>query len=50
MVKQICLERDILSLLDSPFMVQPCKTFKDDQYVYLLMEVRMVGTPSSSAQ
>jgi len=42
-VKQICLERDILSMLDSPFIVQLCKTFRDEQYVYLLMEVATGG-------
>eukprot|EP00418_Pyrodinium_bahamense_P078608 CAMPEP_0179068350 /NCGR_PEP_ID=MMETSP0796-20121207/29957_1 /TAXON_ID=73915 /ORGANISM="Pyrodinium bahamense, Strain pbaha01" /LENGTH=432 /DNA_ID=CAMNT_0020765403 /DNA_START=93 /DNA_END=1391 /DNA_ORIENTATION=- len=41
--KQICLERDVLSMVDSAFIVQLYQTFKDEQYVYILMEVANGG-------
>lgn len=37
--KQIGLERDVLSMVDSPFIVQLFQTYKDDEYVYILMEL-----------
>ena len=36
-------EKQILLSLDSPFIVQLYKSFKDDRYVYLLMEVCLGG-------
>lgn len=38
MTKQICAERDILSMVDSPFVVRFIRSYKDAQYLYMLME------------
>lgn len=37
--KQVCLERDILTLVDSSFIVKLFRTYKDREYVYLLLEL-----------
>eukprot|EP00401_Gymnodinium_catenatum_P002750 CAMPEP_0117466088 /NCGR_PEP_ID=MMETSP0784-20121206/4962_1 /TAXON_ID=39447 /ORGANISM="" /LENGTH=971 /DNA_ID=CAMNT_0005260019 /DNA_START=1 /DNA_END=2912 /DNA_ORIENTATION=+ len=42
-VRQVCWERDLLSMVDSPFIVHLHKTFKDDEYVYLLLEAALGG-------
>jgi len=38
MVKRVMTERDILRIIDNPFIVRCYRTFKDDQHVYFLME------------
>jgi len=43
MTKHIVTERDILSLCDSDFLVQYFRSFKDDQYVYMLLEAVLGG-------
>lgn len=40
---QLCWERDLLSMLDSHFVVRLVRTYKDEQYVYLLMEAALGG-------
>jgi len=41
--KHIASERDILSLCDSDFVMQYFRSFKDDQYVYMLLEPVLGG-------
>ncbi|CAK0911737.1 unnamed protein product, partial [Prorocentrum cordatum] len=36
--QQVCWERDLMTMLDSPFVVKLVSTYKDAQFVYLLME------------
>eukprot|EP00405_Crypthecodinium_cohnii_P038140 CAMPEP_0206546112 /NCGR_PEP_ID=MMETSP0325_2-20121206/12516_1 /ASSEMBLY_ACC=CAM_ASM_000347 /TAXON_ID=2866 /ORGANISM="Crypthecodinium cohnii, Strain Seligo" /LENGTH=999 /DNA_ID=CAMNT_0054045183 /DNA_START=61 /DNA_END=3057 /DNA_ORIENTATION=- len=43
MVKQICAERDILSMIDSPFIIRFFRSFKDTQYLYMLIEYATGG-------
>eukprot|EP00425_Heterocapsa_triquetra_P001339 CAMPEP_0195056758 /NCGR_PEP_ID=MMETSP0448-20130528/5021_1 /TAXON_ID=66468 /ORGANISM="Heterocapsa triquestra, Strain CCMP 448" /LENGTH=1021 /DNA_ID=CAMNT_0040086603 /DNA_START=86 /DNA_END=3148 /DNA_ORIENTATION=- len=43
MQKQIVCERDILSMVDSPFIVHFYKTYKDAQFLYVLMEFAAGG-------
>jgi len=43
-VRQICWERDLLSMVDSPFVIHLYKTYKDEQFVYLLLEVALGGS------
>lgn len=43
MQKQIISERDILSMVDSPFIVHFCRTYRDGQYLYFLMEFAAGG-------
>mmetsp|Transcript_18735 Transcript_18735/g.41058 ORF Transcript_18735/g.41058 Transcript_18735/m.41058 type:complete len:900 (+) Transcript_18735:42-2741(+) len=42
-LEQLCWERDLHSMLDSPFVIHLYRTFKDHQFVYLLMEAAMGG-------
>lgn len=37
-IQQVCWERDLLSMVDSLFVIHLHKTFKDSQYLYLLLE------------
>ncbi|CAE8642700.1 unnamed protein product [Polarella glacialis] len=37
--KQVCTEREILSLMDSTFIIRFYQTYKDDEYVYMLLEL-----------
>lgn len=46
-VEQVCLERDILTMVDSPFIIHLHQTFKDKQYVYLFSEAALGGTLDS---
>jgi len=41
--QQLCWERDLMTMLDSPFVVKLVSTYKDAQYVYLLMEACLGG-------
>jgi serine/threonine protein kinase len=41
--EQICWERDLMTMLDSPFVVKLVTTYKDKQFVYLLMEACLGG-------
>jgi len=43
MCEYICWERDLLSMLASPFIINLLGTFKDAQFVYLLLEVALGG-------
>jgi len=42
--RQVCWERDLLSMVDSPFVILLHRTFKDEQYVYLLLEAALGGS------
>jgi len=37
--RQVCLERDILTLVDSDFIIKLFRTYKDKEYVYMLLEL-----------
>lgn len=37
-VRLVCWERELLSMVDTPFVVKLYRTFKDEQFVYFLME------------
>lgn len=37
--RQVALERDLLAMVDSEFIIKLYKTYKDDQYVYMLLEL-----------
>lgn len=41
--QQVCWERDLLRMVDSLFVVNLYRTFKDQQYVYFLMEAALGG-------
>mmetsp|Transcript_22241 Transcript_22241/g.50765 ORF Transcript_22241/g.50765 Transcript_22241/m.50765 type:complete len:1015 (+) Transcript_22241:117-3161(+) len=43
MIKQLCIERDILSMVDSPFIIKFYRSYKDSQYVYMLLELATGG-------
>ncbi|CAE8641726.1 unnamed protein product, partial [Polarella glacialis] len=43
-VRQVCWERELLLLVESPFVIRLFRTFKDDQFVYLLMEAALGGS------
>lgn len=43
MIKQICAERDILSMIDSPFIIRFFRSYKDVQYLYMLIEYATGG-------
>lgn len=43
MVKQICAERDILSMIDSDFIIRFLRSYKDAQYLYMLIEFATGG-------
>mmetsp|Transcript_38909 Transcript_38909/g.84023 ORF Transcript_38909/g.84023 Transcript_38909/m.84023 type:complete len:1001 (-) Transcript_38909:153-3155(-) len=38
-VKQVCLERDILTLVDSRFIIKLVRTYKDSEYIYMLLSL-----------
>jgi len=40
---QLCWEKDLLSMVDSTFVVKLCRTFKDAQFVYLMQEAALGG-------
>uniref|UniRef100_A0A7S2IES4 cGMP-dependent protein kinase n=1 Tax=Zooxanthella nutricula TaxID=1333877 RepID=A0A7S2IES4_9DINO len=43
MQHQVCWERDILLMLDSPFIIHLFRTYKDAQFVYFLLEAATGG-------
>mmetsp|Transcript_63290 Transcript_63290/g.150963 ORF Transcript_63290/g.150963 Transcript_63290/m.150963 type:complete len:1005 (+) Transcript_63290:97-3111(+) len=43
MIKQLCIERDILSMVDSPFIIKFFRSYKDSQFVYMLLELATGG-------
>ncbi|CAE8602041.1 unnamed protein product [Polarella glacialis] len=42
--RQVCWERELLSMVDSPFVVRLHRTFKDAQHVYFLLEAALGGS------
>mmetsp|Transcript_48424 Transcript_48424/g.156202 ORF Transcript_48424/g.156202 Transcript_48424/m.156202 type:complete len:1017 (+) Transcript_48424:968-4018(+) len=43
MIAQICAERDILSMIDSPFIIRFFRSYRDVQYLYMLIEYATGG-------
>jgi len=41
--KQVCAERDILSMMDSDFIIRFYGSYKDQEYVYMLLELAPGG-------
>jgi cGMP-dependent protein kinase len=41
--KHICQERDLMSLLDSPFVVHLYSSYKDDQFLYIVLDAMLGG-------
>jgi len=41
--KQVCAERDILSMMDSDFIIRFFGSYKDEEYVYMLLELAPGG-------
>jgi cGMP-dependent protein kinase len=44
MTEQVCWEKDLLSMVDSQFVINLIKSFKDDQYIYFLLDPALGGT------
>merc|ERR1740121_1618985 len=41
--QQVCAERDILALLDSPFIIKFLRSYRDEQFIYMLLEFASGG-------
>lgn len=43
-VRQVCWEREMLVLVDSPFVIRCVRSFKDEEFVYILLEAALGGS------
>eukprot|EP00931_Biecheleriopsis_adriatica_P054353 TRINITY_DN31976_c0_g1_i1.p1 TRINITY_DN31976_c0_g1~~TRINITY_DN31976_c0_g1_i1.p1 ORF type:complete len:1058 (+),score=217.37 TRINITY_DN31976_c0_g1_i1:23-3196(+) len=43
-VRQLCWERELLMLVDSPFVISLVRTYQDEQFVYFLLEAALGGS------
>ncbi|CAE7279934.1 for, partial [Symbiodinium pilosum] len=43
-VRQVCWEREMLMVVDSPFVIRLVRTHKDDEFLYILLEAALGGT------
>lgn len=43
-VQQVCWERELLLMVDSPFIICLHRTYKDQQFIYLLLEAALGGS------
>mmetsp|Transcript_43253 Transcript_43253/g.108654 ORF Transcript_43253/g.108654 Transcript_43253/m.108654 type:complete len:354 (-) Transcript_43253:50-1111(-) len=41
--EQVCWERDLMLMVDSPFIIHLFRTYKDDQHIYFLLEAAIGG-------
>lgn len=40
-VRQVCWEKELLSMVESPFVIRLYRTFKDEQFIFLLLEAAL---------
>lgn len=43
-VRQVCWEREMLMLVDSPFVIRLVRSYKDAEFIYILLEAALGGS------
>ncbi|CAJ1341741.1 unnamed protein product, partial [Effrenium voratum] len=43
-VRQVCWEREMLMLVESPFVIRLVRSYKDDEFLYMLLEAALGGS------